>query len=86
MYLPVNLAHEVFWSLLNDLIAIYVPTCPRHKRITWSVTSPNALKSARTDAWKTYKELRARFGRRGGVVDAALNEFKQFNYQLRHYV
>ena len=57
MYLPVNLAFEVFLSLLNDLIGIYVPTCSIHKRIPWSVIPPNALKSARSGAWKTYKEL-----------------------------
>ena len=86
MYLPVKLAYEVLLSLLNDLIAIYVSTCSPHEKITWSATPPKSFKFARSDAWKTYKELRARFGKRGGVVDAALNESKQFNYQLRHYV
>ena len=65
----------MFLDILNNFIAIYVPTCICRKRVPWSVDPPSALRAARAAAWSHYKNLQARFGRHSEVVEEALGVF-----------
>ena len=73
-HLSVNLAYESFLNILNNLVDSCVPMCANtHKRPLF-VNPAAALKFARTNAWKQYKEFRAAYGRHSEFATRALVE------------
>ena len=86
MHLTADAAYDVSLQILSDLVNVYIPQCSRLHKLPWSVNPPAALKLAKADAWKSYKDLRASHGRQSCFALAALVEFNRVNDQFRHFV
>ena len=51
------MAYESSLNILNNLVESCVPMCANIHKLPWSVNPPAALKFARTNGWKQYKEF-----------------------------
>ena len=85
IYLSVDSACEVFLTILNKLVALYVPMCVSNNRLPSAVKPPVELKLARANAWKCYKVLRYFYGRHSEITTSAFAHFSDVNYQFRHF-
>ena len=85
IYLSVDSAYEVFLTILNNLVGLYVPMCVSNHRLPWAVKPPVALKLATANAWNRYKVLTTFYGRHSEITTEVCADFGDLNYQFRHF-
>ena len=85
MYLNIDDMYKRFLDIINSLVDVYIPLSTRNKHSFWPVKPPATLKRRRQSKWKSYKDSRAKFGRRSDAATLAFQEFMDVNYQCRTY-
>ena len=77
--------YDVFLLELNRLIDKYVPLAHNRGTPVWLSPPPGAMLRQRATAWKLYKTLRHRLGRRHIESLAALDRYLSLNKEYRSY-
>ena len=83
--LDVGSCYELFKLNLQGLIEKYVPLGRYGGTPVWLSAPPRSLLRTRSAAWRNYKSLRARLGRRHEDVLAALDSYLSLNNEYRSY-
>ena len=81
----VGKCYDLFLLELNRLIDKYVPLAHNRGTPVWLSPPPGAMVRQRATAWKSYKSLRHRLGRRHVETLAALDRYLSLNKEYRSF-